>query len=96
MKTNYPQSFIDLLNSKHDYIGQGNPNAKILIIGKECSIAETEMTKNNFTDWEKNCAEETTIDNLPDMLPQILYILSSSYAIELMGIIALHGMVIKP
>lgn len=66
MKTNYPQSFIDLLNSKHDYIGQGNPNAKILIIGKECSIAETEMTKNNFTDWEKNCAEETTIDNLPD------------------------------
>ena len=24
------------------------------------------MTKNNFTDWEKNCAEETTIDNLPD------------------------------
>lgn len=35
MESNYPQSFIDLLDSKHDYIGQGNPNSKILIVGRE-------------------------------------------------------------
>lgn len=39
MKTDYSQDFIDLLNSKYDskfdYIGQGNPNSKILIVGRE-------------------------------------------------------------
>ncbi len=71
MRTNYPDSFRDLLKNfsclgKHNYIGQGNPNAKILIIGKECSKSEKEMTENNFNDWRKNCAEDITIANLPD------------------------------
>lgn len=66
MYDNYSQSFLDLLKSEHAYIGQGNPNAKILIIGKECSESEKEMTDNNFNDWKKNCAEDTTIDTIPN------------------------------
>lgn len=37
----YPTEFQDLLEQKYEtdnYVGQGNPNSSILIIGKECSI----------------------------------------------------------
>lgn len=40
MYDNYPQSFLDLLKSEHDYIGQGNPNAKILIVGREHGFSD--------------------------------------------------------
>ena len=40
MYDNYPQSFLDLLKSEHDYIGQGNPNSKILIVGREHGFSD--------------------------------------------------------
>lgn len=66
---NYPSSFANLIKKTNDkenllfeqYIGTGNPNAKILIIGKECAIDqnqrpiqyENEILK-NASNWENN------------------------------------------
>ena len=67
MKVEYPQRFKDLLNKYHgtspnNYIGQGNPGANILIIGKECTATNNEIgnfytieTEMNFETWKKNC-----------------------------------------
>lgn len=41
----YPAVFQDLLKKKYEtdnYIGEGNPNSKILLIGKECAIKESD------------------------------------------------------
>ena len=45
MDANYPKNFVNLLNSfnfgdGNDYIGQGNPNSSILIIGREHGISK--------------------------------------------------------
>lgn len=64
----YPEDFQALINNpkwEGKYIGVGNPNAKILIVGKECaldpnSIDAGEQYKyektflQNFDDWKKN------------------------------------------
>ena len=47
----YPRMFQDLLKQDYridNYIGQGNPNSKILIIGKECAIKK---------ECNKDCSE---------------------------------------
>ena len=44
----YPPDFQDLLKKDYEsdsYIGQGNPASKILIIGKECTIADDNNAK---------------------------------------------------
>lgn len=60
----YPKEFIDLINDENwgnEYIGVGNPNAKILIVGKECAINkgtnpdQYDRYKRNYDYWLKNC-----------------------------------------
>lgn len=63
----YPTRFIELLNNFHgvapnNYIGQGNPGAQILIIGKECTAQNNERgnffdfeINMNFETWQRNC-----------------------------------------
>ena len=52
---------IEVAKKKKLFVGTGNPNAKILLIGKEASIDEKiypEQHKlefiNNISDWENN------------------------------------------
>lgn len=68
---NYPKSFIDLikkcqLNYPGTYIGTGNPEGKILIIGKECAIDSVANHAqyileivNNLRDWLNNLPSAT-------------------------------------
>lgn len=77
MTANYPQRFKNLLSSFHgespnNYIGQGNPGAKILIIGKECTAQNNSIgnfytfeTMQNFATWQQNCDKLDFID-VPD------------------------------
>lgn len=63
---NYSDEFEELVsnsnpNNNNDYIGTGNPNSKILIIGKECAInSEIEKSKlqgeigENIINWTNN------------------------------------------
>lgn len=70
--SNYPKSFIDLVNevnkkknqSDVQYIGVGNPNAKILIIGKESAIntKEEEGKKQYKKEFLKNA--ESWLENI--------------------------------
>ena len=66
----YPQSFKDLLKGYYpdNYIGQGNPSAKILIIAKECTntndIEYKELITDNFLDWQ----QQRTPEQIPDWL----------------------------
>ena len=73
-KVNYSAEFKSLVESyKHAYIGTGNPDSKILIIGKECAIdVDKEKDKfpreipNNAQDWNRNIRQNTDhniIDN---------------------------------
>lgn len=77
MTADYPQRFKNLLSSFHgespnNYIGQGNPGAKILIIGKECTVQNNSIgnfytfeTMQNFATWQQNCDKLDFID-VPD------------------------------
>ena len=52
----YPPEFQELLKQdfgEDSYIGQGNPASKILIIGKECTVADFAFT-NNAKIWKSN------------------------------------------
>lgn len=70
---NYSEEFKKLVsksdpNNNNDYIGTGNPNAKILIVGKECAI-NSEIEKNqlkgeveeNIIKWINNIKNPNTI-----------------------------------
>ena len=57
---------------KLEYIGTGNPDAKILIIGKELAF-DTSNTKqynreikNNISDWEENLNKQCSQDDVPN------------------------------
>ena len=61
---------ISTQNNSLYYIGTGNPNAKILIVGKELAIdprnsgqIETEINK-NIEQWQENIKENFSSDNL--------------------------------
>lgn len=60
----YPKTFKDLLkgNYPNNYIGQGNPFAKILIIAKECTNTDDleykELIADNFLDWQDQPSPE--------------------------------------
>lgn len=75
---NYPDSFniiVCKVNNKQDYLygqylGTGNPNSKILILGKECAInKETNKWQyehevlNNFINWKHNVDNNISIQN---------------------------------
>ena len=85
MKTSYPDSFKKLLDNfkesaPYNYIGQGNPGANILIVGKECTTPEkideqkypgekdfyTIETKMNFETWKNNVHRNIDFDDVPD------------------------------
>ena len=85
MKTSYPDSFKKLLDNfkesvPYNYIGQGNPGANILIVGKECTTPEkideqkypgekdfyTIETKMNFETWKNNVHRYLDFDDVPD------------------------------
>lgn len=65
----YSQSFNDIVNNgKYSYLGHGNPNAKILIIGKEPRIDTSDPSKeeqlerdilNNRKQWLNNLNDDT-------------------------------------
>lgn len=65
----YSQSFNDIVNDgKYCYLGHGNPNAKILIIGKEPRIDTNDPSKeeqlerdilNNRKQWLNNLNDDT-------------------------------------
>ena len=71
----YPKDFEQLIRSTNapDFIGWGNPNAKILLLGKEPAIDlgkeggriqyETEV-KHNRADWSENIAQQTGFDDV--------------------------------
>ncbi len=57
----YTQKFKDFVNAyicpdgQDSYAGIGNPNAKILIIGKEAAMGEAdEKYKSNAFEWNEN------------------------------------------
>lgn len=75
---NYPDSFIELVHKTNDnnsllygqYIGTGNPNARILILGKECAIDKNNKPQQyeneivaNAKNWNKNIDNNVSIDN---------------------------------
>ena len=75
---NYPKSFVELVNEVNDkknqfygqYIGVGNPNAKILIIGKESAIDERKEEKQyvrenlkNVEGWLENVKKDMALFN---------------------------------
>jgi hypothetical protein len=60
----YSKSFKEFVNNGIDsyFIGTGNPNEKILLVGKESAISPEdesglEWYKNNAQDWQKHIAE---------------------------------------
>ena len=66
----YCPEFKELINRLDElqYIGFGNPNAKILLIGKECSdepnsFNEENCNKPNLTHWKKILSQETQPEN---------------------------------
>ena len=75
---NYPEFFIELVSKANNhnsllygqYIGTGNPNAKILILGKECAIDKNESRKQyeneimkNAKNWKNNIDNHISIEN---------------------------------
>ena len=75
MKASYPESFKKLLDefkgsAPNNYIGQGNPGAKILIIGKETTTTKepfvTFETFDNFSTWQKNQRNQIDFSDVPD------------------------------
>lgn len=85
MKASYPDSFKKLLDNfkesaPNNYIGQGNPGANILIVGKECTTPVktdeqkypgekdfyTIETKMNFETWRNNVYRNIDFDDVPD------------------------------
>lgn len=63
----YSKEFIELVNDSKwhgHYVGIGNPNAKVLIVGKECALDEKrdrllyeETFSQNQEDWKRNVQE---------------------------------------
>ena len=67
----YTPEFRSLLQGHFadNYIGQGNPAAKILIIAKEDTITGDQKTyaiDNNFRQWQDNCNRQFTQDQVAE------------------------------
>lgn len=75
MIASYPRRFKKLLDgfngiAPSNYIGQGNPGANILIVGKETTTTEepfvTFETFDNFSTWQKNRKNQIDFSGIPD------------------------------
>lgn len=75
MIASYPDRFEKLLcdfkgSAPDNYIGQGNPGANILIVGKETTTTEepfvTFETYKNFSSWQKNQKDQVDFSDIPD------------------------------
>ncbi len=75
MKASYPDCFKKLLDdfkgsAPNNYIGQGNPGANVLIVGKETTTTEepfvTFETYDNFSTWQKNQRNQIDFSDIPD------------------------------
>ena len=75
---NYSPKFNDVIQSaknKRLFLGTGNPDAKILFVGKEAAIDkekhpqyyEAEIT-NNVNDWEYNCNSSKQFDEVENFM----------------------------
>lgn len=72
----YSQEFIDLVHdSKWEghYVGIGNPNAKVLIVGIECALNEKqapclydETFRQNLADWKDNVEKEIGFEDIKE------------------------------
>jgi hypothetical protein len=70
----YTSQFKEVLNQCKQnelFLGLGNPNAKILILGKEAAIDKEKNprhyeveVKNNVKDWEKNSVNNKQLDEV--------------------------------
>lgn len=76
----YSDHFIEVVNFAHEhtlFVGTGNPNSDILIIGKEAAISmETNEAqynremKENANDWIQNIAQKTQLKEVDSWLNQ--------------------------
>lgn len=75
MIASYPESFKKLLDNfkesaPNNYIGQGNPSANVLIVGKETTTTKepfvTFETYDNFSTWQKNQKNQIDFSDVPD------------------------------
>lgn len=73
METIYNDSFKNLVqtNDQGLYIGKGNPNSKVLFVGKEAAIDKDEHLdqfireiSNNANDWENNIKNNIEVNNV--------------------------------
>lgn len=72
----YSEEFIDLVNDSKwqgHYIGIGNPEAKVLIVGKECALDEeldsllyAETFLQNQEDWKHNVQEGVGFEDIKE------------------------------
>lgn len=76
MLMNYSEEFIDLVNDskwQDHYVGIGNPEAKVLIVGKECALDEeldsllyAETFLQNQEDWKRNVQEGVGFEDIKE------------------------------
>lgn len=66
------QEMLDIAEKNNLYAGSGNPNAKILIIGKELAFNPEKQDQakyeidDNIPNWKKNIANHITQQDIPD------------------------------
>ncbi len=68
----YSEAFKALVNQAYSFIGYGNPNAKILILGKEAAIDSNENTSQHIYEidknvevWKKNIEQQVLQEDIP-------------------------------
>lgn len=68
----YSNEFKALVDQTSSFIGYGNPNAKILILGKEAAIDTNENViqhaseiNKNVESWKKNIEQKVSQDDIP-------------------------------
>lgn len=74
--TTYFEKIVEFANSKSMFIGTGNPNSKILIIGKEAAISMdhedqyNREIRSNAQDWRRNIESNTQIHDVDSWFSQ--------------------------
>ena len=68
----YSKAFETLVNQASSFIGYGNPNAKILILGKEAAIDANENINQHISEinrnvevWKKNIEQQISQEDIP-------------------------------
>ena len=75
----YKENFIKVVNSGN-YLGTGNPNSEILVVGKEVATDENSVNdptleeqnkfnyENNISDWLKNIQQNKNQEDVPNWI----------------------------